>query len=673
MAEEVIAGHNVEVDGMTAYFAMHNLAHADVTTDLANLDVADTNLFEKGNLGLERADMPQIPDEAKGQFLADMEARGIKVTRERQSPSSLKPIQREISGKKSGQIMEVMEQKGTKIPDTDKDRIFVTKDGFVLDGHHRWAAASMLDIATGGGFDVPVFHIDLDATEALSAIKNWNAEVGIKGLAMGEDAAKGVPSVKKMVQYADGVEKHGNHDQTTHAGGRSHIVHGFGDENSTAAPVSATPLSPKTRQQVDAILPRKVQREVYGTAFESAQELRRDNPTLANARASARLAARDKSVAALASATNDEDRGFHADRIMHAQGYIDGATGQRAMYSRPMAGLSDIFSIEKHGNHDQSSHGRRGASTSMSQRRSKKMESGKVPTGVRRDKNGRVICPEATGGYKAGIPEEVEFGGEKLTPEHSLWHHLESDGNGGYQITAERTKVHNKIIEDATAGIPKSDDPTFFMLGGGPAAGKSSALATGIEGIPTEASRKAVFVNADAVKEGLPEYERMRTSANDTDFFTAASFSHEESSLVSKAVQKAAERNGQDIVLDGTGDSSYKKLSGKVAGARASGYKVRAVYATVPTDVAVSRAEARSLGKERRYVPTSIVRGTHRDVSAVFPQAISGGLFDSAVLLDTNVPWGQRPHVIGEWGAGGRATRPIDRKAYDAFVLKSKD
>jgi starvation-inducible DNA-binding protein len=328
------------------------------------------------------------------------------------------------------------------------------------------------------------------------------------------------------------------------------------------------------------------------------------------------------------------------------------------------------LNLTKHlsGQHDQSSHGRGGGTGggygTTRRRRAAAINAGQTRKPLARDAEGRVINPEATGGYKAGIPEEVTYRNTVLTPEHSLWHHMESDGKGGYQLTKERKELHNKIIEDATKNVPVSDDPTFNLLGGGPASGKSTAVRTGLTGFPNGDS--AVQINADDVKSELGEFERMRLSSSDDDFFNAAAFSHEESSLVAKDIQKVAFLNRQNVVLDGTGNSSIDSLAGKVEAARASGYKVNAAYITVPTQVALNRANARSLGEtSRRFVPDSVVVGTHRSVSQVFPEAVSRGLFDDIKLIDNT---GSSPVLIGDTQDGQFTVANQD--LYDAFLTK---
>ena len=327
--------------------------------------------------------------------------------------------------------------------------------------------------------------------------------------------------------------------------------------------------------------------------------------------------------------------------------------------------------LTKHmsGKHDQSTHGKGGAGGygSIRDRRALAINRGQTKKPLPRDAEGRVINPEATGGYKAGIPEEITYRNTALTPEHSLWHHMESDGKGGYQLTKERKELHNKIIEDATRDVPVSDDPTFNLLGGGPASGKSTAVRSGSTGFPDKES--AVQINADDVKSELGEFERMRMSSSDDDFFNAAAFSHEESSLVAKDIQKAAFANRQNVVLDGTGNSSYESLSGKVEAARASGYKVNAAYITIPTQVALNRSNARSLGEtNRRFVPDSVLISTHRSVSQVFPEAVSRGLFDYIRLIDNT---GSSPILIGSTQGG--QFEVVNQDLYDDFLSKGND
>lgn len=190
-------------------------------------------------------------------------------------------------------------------------------------------------------------------------------------------------------------------------------------------------------------------------------------------------------------------------------------------------------------------------------------------------------------------------------------------------------------------------------MGGGPASGKS---ATG--------KMRGVVINPDDVKAQLPEYSTMKAAGDKA----AAAYVHEESSAIAKQVMARAIAGKRDFTLDGTGDSNYAKLAGKVAEAKAAGYRVHGQYITVDTDTAVRRAALRAQ-KTGRVVPETVMRETHAAVSGTFRQAIANGLFDSARLWDNNGaqarPIGVKPHG-GIWSVQ-------DTAAYARFLAKENE
>ena len=62
-----------------------------------------------------------------------------------------------------------------------KDPIYVSRDGYVIDGHHRWAAVVNVDAADGtlGQDSMPVVVIDLSIHEALADARAFTADFGI--------------------------------------------------------------------------------------------------------------------------------------------------------------------------------------------------------------------------------------------------------------------------------------------------------------------------------------------------------------------------------------------------------------------------------------------------------------------------------------------------------------
>ena len=234
--------------------------------------------------------------------------------------------------------------------------------------------------------------------------------------------------------------------------------------------------------------------------------------------------------------------------------------------------------------------------------------------------------------------------------------HLIQNEDGTYSFSPERQALHDKLIEDALAGVPTSQDPTMTIMGGGPASGKSTLLSSGAGGsIPV--GKAASQVNPDNMKEALPEWESMGSDP------TKAAFLHEESSYLSKRLVAASLERKTDIVLDGTGDSSPESMIGKVTSARNAGYKVNGVYVTVPTQTALDRALAR--GKETgRFVSPDVITNTHVGVSRTFP-AITNQ-FDSLKLFDTS----GTPKLIA---SGTRDNfEVLDPTLYQAFLDKGK-
>jgi predicted ABC-type ATPase len=291
--------------------------------------------------------------------------------------------------------------------------------------------------------------------------------------------------------------------------------------------------------------------------------------------------------------------------------------------TRPEEGLvsgdnSTDNEVEKHGSHDQQSHGNwaasRGGKGSLSDAQ------------VREFKNGS---------------------GEQ---------HLVSDGKGGLRFSDERQALHNKIVSEALAGVPTSNSPVFYMLGGGPASGKSSLIERGDVAIPSVQNREAVLVNADDYKIQLPEYKQKPAT-------DAANFTHEESSYIAKRIQSEALANNQNIVLDGTGDSSYDKASKKVQDAKNAGYKVNGYYATVSIPEALRRNEFRAQQTGRMVIP-SVVIETHASVSRVFPRL--SAQFDSVKLFDTT----SQVRLVADRTAG-KPLNIVNQSLYNDFLAKA--
>ncbi|NBW16990.1 MAG: hypothetical protein EBR82_54345 [Caulobacteraceae bacterium] len=224
--------------------------------------------------------------------------------------------------------------------------------------------------------------------------------------------------------------------------------------------------------------------------------------------------------------------------------------------------------------------------------------------------------------------------------------------------TPDRQAMHRQVVADATASVPSSKEPSFYMMGGGPAAGKSSMIDSGVVKHP----EKHVLANPDAFKWDIPEYRDGIAGGDRSAAFNA----HEESSYLNKQVMSAARGKKQDVVWDGTGNNSIEKLESQVRPFRDAGYRVQADYVTCDTDKAIARAKKRA-EKEGREVPENEIRGLHASVSQIWPEAVRRGLFDKSDLYDTSADG--KPVRIAS--AQGTRLTIHDRAAYQRFLDKA--
>ena len=60
--------------------------------------------------------------------------------------------------------------------------IIVSKDGHILDGHHRWAAMVALDISNGGSGDIEmdVIEVDQNAEDMIKDANKFTEDMGMK-------------------------------------------------------------------------------------------------------------------------------------------------------------------------------------------------------------------------------------------------------------------------------------------------------------------------------------------------------------------------------------------------------------------------------------------------------------------------------------------------------------
>ena len=240
---------------------------------------------------------------------------------------------------------------------------------------------------------------------------------------------------------------------------------------------------------------------------------------------------------------------------------------------------------------------------------------------------------------------------------------IQRDANGEPVYTPERQALHDQIVNYfmATGATPvDAANRTAVILGGGSASGKSS-----LDASQAPDKSNAVTINADDIRAQLPEYIAMKGNLN------AANFSHEEASDITKQLQAVAQAGERNIVLDGTGNSTLAKLSGKIDSMTRAGYNVSGVYVTTSVAIAKERAYSR-FQKTGRGVMDHILEGNHQSVSEIFPHIVASGKFSTTKLYDTTNSTNTNRNSELIASATGNHLTIHNAAAYRTFLDKAK-
>jgi len=229
--------------------------------DLCRITIKGTNSFCEGNTGRARSQMPQLAgdfyetwpeghpdagqktpaalfaeqhgndtgtdgkplmgtDQRTGQrelkagsaFEEALKAKGIRVTPGvKYKASDLRASQAELNGGKVTGIMGTVlegvrpgasEEAKAKNKALEAGTIYVSNDGYIIDGHHRWAATVAADFMMDGkpgDLDVNVTVIDLPIEDALYEASWFSQAFGIKGKSAKESVKKMLQKVKALI------------------------------------------------------------------------------------------------------------------------------------------------------------------------------------------------------------------------------------------------------------------------------------------------------------------------------------------------------------------------------------------------------------------------------------------------------------------------------------------
>lgn len=141
---------------------------------------ANARWNQNRGLGIDRADMPQIPKTHRDKFFAELRSEGVEFHDERVDPRSLKQTQSGLNPKQTDVLLTAM-RNGTFRD--DGHTIIAAKDGHILDGHHRWDAARKF-AAEGGSADINITRVNLSIQDLLSRAGQFNSEQGVEARTM---------------------------------------------------------------------------------------------------------------------------------------------------------------------------------------------------------------------------------------------------------------------------------------------------------------------------------------------------------------------------------------------------------------------------------------------------------------------------------------------------------
>lgn len=166
--------------------------------NLCDITIPGTNLYCKGNKGIPREDMPQFKGYAKPGSIADklpkdnggevdteaqfkvlLKRNGVAVSEPQSVPADqLKATQTELVGAKVAGMTKALETEPNHPKITAP--IYVSNDGYVLDGHHRWAAVTSAAVASGQPAMMNVRVIDMPIKELVKISNDFADQIGIQ-------------------------------------------------------------------------------------------------------------------------------------------------------------------------------------------------------------------------------------------------------------------------------------------------------------------------------------------------------------------------------------------------------------------------------------------------------------------------------------------------------------
>jgi hypothetical protein len=187
------------------------------TYDLCNVTVPGTNIFCGEHKGLPRQAMPQLkgvplpgsraasfPADERGEvslndeFRKHLLAKGVVITDENIPAAWLKATQRELNGAKVAGIAKAYTE--GKLA---KERLFISGDEYIVDGHHRWASILGTDLADNvpGDHLMEVAQVHMPILDLVAEANTFASEWGIPQAGMTSGFGKALDPFELVEKY----------------------------------------------------------------------------------------------------------------------------------------------------------------------------------------------------------------------------------------------------------------------------------------------------------------------------------------------------------------------------------------------------------------------------------------------------------------------------------------
>jgi hypothetical protein len=147
--------------------------------NLCNVSVKGTNLFCADTKDIPRIKMPQLDAEQTKAFRKHLAEQGYAIEKTKEFASYLRATQNELDGAKVAKIAD----KIRKNPKEGQKRLIVSRDNYILDGHHHWGARLGLNAEEGKlnkGEKMRIARVDIDIVKLLKEADKFTGGKGKK-------------------------------------------------------------------------------------------------------------------------------------------------------------------------------------------------------------------------------------------------------------------------------------------------------------------------------------------------------------------------------------------------------------------------------------------------------------------------------------------------------------